>query len=408
LRPRPFFRNIRYRRDKPEVTVFGRVKLLAEPKPTLFLPSNSAMDGFVVTRRVPLLIPVIASALLVVGWTAIGRSEQLSGTPSRLVRQQIVWTALGIGVLLATSRINYRRLARHTYTIYAVAIVALIAVYAFPAVNGAHRWIRWGGIGLQPSEFAKVIFIMSLSRLLMHRDVSNGFAGAVLWPLAMATLPMLLILKQPDLGTSLVFLPVMFAMLFAAGIRRRDLVRLLVAGTMLLPLLWTEMSHEQRSRITALWEQNLPHEPATADGFHLDQAKRTLAQGGVWGTFFSADSEEAALNIRLPEAQTDSIFCVVGERFGMVGAALLLLLFALLAARCLAVAVGTHEPFGRLIAVGVAALFGAEVLINTGMMVGLLPITGLALPLVSYGGSDLVAHLWALGLVMNIGRKQSV
>lgn len=365
---------------------------------------NTALSA----RRFPWVVPCVAIVLMVAGWTAVEQSEQITDGSTRLVRQQIVWSIVGLGVLTVTSLTDYRRLARHIFVIYSLAVVALLIVYAFPAVNGAHRWIRVGGFGAQPSEFVKVIFILALSRLLMHRNVSAGFASAVLWPLAMATVPMLLILKQPDLGTSLVFLPVFFAMLFAAGIRRRDLVRLAVAGLLLLPLLWSQMSHEQRSRVTALWEQNLPREPATADGFHLDQSKRTLAQGGVWGTFFNADADDASASFRLPEPQTDSVFCVLGERFGIVGAGLVLLLFAILAARCLSVAAQAEEPFGRLVAVGVAALFGAEVIINTGMMVGLLPITGLALPLISYGGSDLVAHLWALGLIVSIARRQAI
>jgi cell division protein FtsW (lipid II flippase) len=319
----------------------------------------------------------------------------------------MVWSILGLGIMAATSLTDYRRLARHIFIIYTLAVLTLMAVYAFPAVNGAHRWIRFGGLGIQPSEFVKVIFILSLARLLMHRNVAAGFAGGVLWPLAMATLPMMLVLKQPDLGTSLVFLPVLFAMLFAAGARRRDLMRLAIAGLLLLPLLWSQMSRDQRSRVTALWEQNLPRESATADGFHLDQAKRVLAQGGLWGSFFVSEADDNLATSRLPEAQTDSVFCMLAERFGLVGTGLVLVLFAVLAARCLSIASHTEEPFGRLIAVGVATLFGAEVLINTGMMVGLLPITGLALPLVSYGGSDLVAHLWALGLVVSIARQQT-
>jgi rod shape determining protein RodA len=366
-----------------------------------------SMDAPLLARRFPWAIPAVAVALSLFGLAAIERSEQFTDGSTRLVRQQIVWGVLGLVAMSATAASDYRRLGRHVFSAYGVGVAALVAVYLFPAVNGAHRWLRFGGLGLQPSEFVKVIFILSLSRLLMHRNVSAGFASAVLWPLAMATLPMLLILKQPDLGTSLVFLPVLLAMLFAAGVRRRDLVRLSVAGLLLLPLLWSQMSHEQRSRVTALWEQNLPREPATTDGFHLDQAKRALAQGGVWGTFWSAEADDNSVSIRLPEPQTDSVFCVVGERFGLVGGGIVLVLFAMLAASCLSVASQTDEPFGRLIAVGVAALFGAEVLINTGMMVGLLPITGLALPLISYGGSDLVAHLFALGLVVSIARRQA-
>ena len=291
--------------------------------------------------------------------------------------------------------------------LYAATLLALVAVYSFPTINGAHRWIRLFGFGIQPSEFAKVVFILSLARLLMYYPRASGFAGSVLWPLALTVVPLLLILKEPDLGTSLTFLPVLFAMLFAAGTRRRDLLRLAFVGMLLLPLLWSQMSRDQRSRVTALWEQNTPQEPATADGFHLDQAKRMLAQGDMWGSFFQSESEDFAA-LRLPEAQTDSIFCIVGERFGLIGSGLLLLLFGLLGALCLNVAACAEEPFGRLLAVGVAALLGAEVLINTGMMVGLLPITGLALPLVSYGGSDLVAHLVALGLVMSVARHQEI
>jgi rod shape determining protein RodA len=230
-------------------------------------------------------------------------------------------------------------------------------------------------------------------------------------------------------------------MLWTAGVRQRDLIRLSVAGIMLLPLLWSQMSHEQRSRVTALWEQNGPHETATADGFHLDQAKRMFSVGGVWGSFFgdepaidspefdhvaesvnsptllcSIENNNAALNeiaampvaarIRLPEPHTDSIFCIVGERFGLVGVGAMLSLYFTLIASCLRIAAQTEEPVGRSIAVGVAALFAAEVLINTGMLVGLLPITGLSLPLISYGGSDLLVHLMTLGLVVSVARYQ--
>jgi cell division protein FtsW (lipid II flippase) len=173
-----------------------------------------------------------------------------------------------------------------------------------------------------------------------------------------------------------------------------------------MPLLWSQMSREQRSRITALWEQNGPHEKATPDGFHLDQAKRMFAAGGVWGSIFASEGEEDLPPCRVPEPFTDSVFCVLGERFGLVGAGVLLLLFASLIAGCTRVAATTEEPFGRLVAVGVAALFATEVLVNTGMMAGILPITGLSLPLVSYGGSGLISHLLSLGLVVSVYRTR--
>src|SRR5262245_22855465 len=367
----------------------------------------SPMHGAINKHHLPKPLIAAAFGLMLSGWLAIARSDEIAGAQNNLVGQQIVWSVVGLAAMVAVALVDYRRLSRHAALAYAGITIALLAAYAFPAVNGAHRWIRIGGIGIQPSEFAKLVFIVALARYLIHRDAAASIVSGVLCPLAMAITPMLLILKEPDLGTSLVFLPVLLAMLWAAGARPRDLVCLTLAGIMFLPLLWSQMSREQRSRVTALWEQNAPREPATADGFHLDQAKRMFALGGVWGSYFDSDEDDspALLSVRVPEPHTDSIFCVLGERFGLVGAAVLLALYATLVGSCLHVAAETDEPFGRLLAVGVAALFGAEALINTGMLVGLLPITGLSLPLVSYGGSNLVAHLVALGMVISVARQ---
>jgi rod shape determining protein RodA len=363
------------------------------------------MDGTIRLRRIAAGICVVGLLLIATGWAGIVRGEEITDGAGRLLRQQIVWSVMGLLLAAGLNLFDYRWLSRYAALIYVVVVVALLSVYVFPAVNGAHRWIRLGGVGLQPSEFAKLTFIVALSAYLMHRELSPGIIN-LLRPLLLAALPMLLILKEPDLGTSLVFLPILSAMLFAAGVRRLDLAQLIAVGLLLLPLLWSQMSHEQRSRVTALWEQNGPRESATPDGFHLDQAKRMFAIGGVFGSVFTAgtDTDDDLPACRVPEPHTDSIFCVIGERFGLVGASFVLLLFTALVGLCLAVAASIDEPFGRLVTVGVAALFAGEVLINTGMLVGLLPITGVSLPLVSYGGSGLIGHLLALGLVISIAR----
>ena len=165
------------------------------------------------------------------------------------------------------------------------------------------------------------------------------------------------------------------------------------------------MSRDQRSRVTALWEQNQPEQSPTPAGYHLHQAKRMFALGGFWGSAIHGDTEDDGVERRVPEPHTDSIFSVFGERFGIAGCGLVLLLYALLLWRGLAAAEATREPFGRLIAVGVMAMIGFQVAINTGMLVGLLPITGLPLPLMSYGGSGLIANAVALGLVINVGAR---
>jgi cell division protein FtsW (lipid II flippase) len=349
---------------------------------------------------------VIAPAVLLVfiGWVGIARSVALSGTSARLVERQMLWTAVCLGAMFLATLPNYRALARYSYAALAVSVVLLVAVFWFPSVNGAQRWIRFGPIGLQPSEFAKLAFVLALARWLRHRDSYRRLAG-LLVPLALVMVPMLLILKEPDLGTALVFLPVLFMILFAAGARREHLALLALVAVATLPLLWSQMSREQKSRITALAQQTAAHQRPTDDGYQLHQAKQMLALGGWGGSFLGGEVTPDRAVYYVPEPHTDSIAVVLGERFGLVGWAVVLSLFLVLIWRLLAVAQATREPFGRLTAIGIAALLGTQVLINMGMLVGALPITGLALPLVSYGGSSLLANCLGLGLALNIGLR---
>jgi len=355
-------------------------------------------------ERFPWLIPAAAGALVCAGWLGIARCDELLDGNSGWLRLQMIWSALAAMALVAVAIPSYRVLCRWAYVVFLLALGLLVLVYFFPSVNGARRWIRLGPVGLQPSEFAKIAFVVALARYLMYRQNYRTLTGLLL-PLALTLVPVVLILREPDLGTALVFLPVMFVMLFAAGARRIDLVRLGMAGLVALPLLWTQMSLEQKSRVTALFEQAGPGETATGDAYHLRQAKQMLALGGVWGSVLSGPAVDDPAAYHLPEARSDFVFCIFGERFGLPGVAAVLGLFALLIWRGLAVAAATREPFGRLVAVGLVTLLAVQVTINTGMTVGLLPITGLSLPLVSYGGSGLVAQGFALGLLVNIGLR---
>ena len=354
--------------------------------------------------RVPWSIVVAAVAILSMGGIALARADEIAGTGGRYLNRQVAWTLLAFVVGGLACWPSYRVLARWSYVVLWVAVAMLFAVYWFPPVNGAHRWIRIGPIGLQPSEFAKLAFVLGLARYLMYRDSYRELHG-LLVPLVLVMVPLLLILKEPDLGTSLVFLPVLFAMLFAAGARARHLVVVSIVGAAMLPILWSQMSREQRSRITALAEQTAPGQTPTRDGYHLHAAKQLLAMGGRWGSVVQGELTDDLAVYRVPESHTDSIVTLVGERFGLAGIAPLLAVFAILVWRILVVAGKTQEPFGRLVATGVAAMIGVQVTINTGMMVGLLPITGLTLPFVSYGGSNLLANAIGIGLVLNIGMR---
>ena len=355
-------------------------------------------------QRLPWSIVAAAIGLVAMGWLAIARVEELTGGSGRFLHQQMAYSVIALVVMLLLTIPHYQVLLRFSYGLFLLALFLLVAVYLFPPINRAHRWIRVGPIGLQPSELAKVAFVLALARYLMYRDNYRRLRG-LLAPLALTLLPVVLILKEPDLGTALVFLPVFFVMLFAAGAKRSDLAWVVLAGLLTLPLLWTQMSVNQKSRITALLDQPPPGQQPSDASYHLYQAKQFRAMGGVWGSFFTGQPTDDPAAYQLPEARSDFVVCVVGERFGLPGVALVLGLFGWLVWRALAIAQETREPFGRLLATGVAALFAVEALIHTGMAVGLLPITGLSLPLVSHGGSGLLAHAIALGLLLNVGLR---
>lgn len=354
--------------------------------------------------RIPLAPLGATIVLMALGWLGISRAEEFAPTDRRFADQQLIWCGLGLMFLTAATLVNYRTLERFSYAAFAAAMGLLLAVYFFPPINGAQRWIRLGSIGLQPSEFAKVAYVLALARYLMYRENYRRFRG-LLAPLAVTLLPVLLILKEPDLGTAVIFLPVLLAMLFAAGARGGDLCKLLLAGLLVVPLLWSQMSREQRSRVTSLLVQTPAGEKPSGDGYQLYQSKQMLTLGGWRGSFWAGDAVDDAGVYHLPEAHTDFIFSVLLERYGLWGAALLLLLYAVLVASGLRIAAATREPFGRLLCVGLTALIGVQALVNTGMAVGLLPVTGLSLPLVSYGGSGLLANSLAIGLILNVGMR---
>jgi rod shape determining protein RodA len=229
------------------------------------------------------------------GWSALARADELALGNGEFLRRQIFFSILAVFVAAAVALPNYRVLCRLSYVLFALGIVALIAVYFFPVVNFAHRWMRIGPIGLQPSEFVKIAFVLAMARYLMYRENYRRLRGLIA-PLAIAMLPVLLILKEPDLGMALVFLPVLFAMLFAAGARRQDLAGVAVAGLLMLPVLWLQMSDDQKMRVVSLFEQPSPGQQVSKEAYQLYQAKQVRAMGGVWGSFWTGrPTDDAAV-----------------------------------------------------------------------------------------------------------------
>jgi rod shape determining protein RodA len=355
-------------------------------------------------QRLPWSIVVAAVLLVGMGCLGIARVEELTEGSGRLLHQQIAYSTIALLFMLLATMPNYRVLGRYSVALFILSLVLLIVVLRCPLINGVHRWIRLGPVGFQPSELAKLAYILAMARYLMFRENYRRLRGLAA-PLALTLLPMLLILKEPDLGTSLVLLPVFFVMLFAAGAKRGDLACVALAGLLMLPILWTQMSPDQKSRVTALFDQTTPNDQPRDEMRQLYQAKRMRALGGVWGSFISGQPTDDLAVYNLPEAESDFIFSVLGERFGLPGMALVLGLFGVIVWRGLAIAAETREPFGRLLATGTAALLAVEVLINTGMSVGLFPVKGFSLPLVSHGGSGLLTHAIAIGLLLNVGLR---
>ena len=353
-------------------------------------------------RQVPWLIVVCISALVAMGLSGIARGDELAGS-SQFYGKQLIWVGIAASVLLCVNLfLNYRSLANYALPIFGTAVVLLCVVFVFPPINGARRWIPLGVMSFQPSEVTKLAYIIALASYLRFRENYRQMSGLAA-PFAMTLLPMALIYKEPNLGTCLLFLPVLFAMLFTAGARPRHLLAVILLGCCLTPILWLGMSREQRSRVSAMILQSDGGPASHDDGDHLHRSKRVIALGQMWGSELGQPLVEDSAASYVPEARTDFVFCMIAERWGFAGCCTTLCLYALLYTRGLMIAAATRDPFGRLLAVGIVTLFATQTIINSAMTVGLMPITGITLPLLSYGGSSLATTCLALGLLINVG-----
>ncbi len=357
-----------------------------------------------VFKNLPWSLIGLSFVIYCFGLAALLRADQLYGA-SRLFERQLLWGVIAVPVSIIVMLIPYRLMRPFSMLAFGICVALLVVVLFMPPINGSRRWIPLGFIDFQPSEITRLAFILALASCLMHRRQQLKISG-LLMPFAIAIVPLLLVLKEPDLGTALLFLPVLFAMLFAAGANTRHLLAAAFAGVLILPVLWTQMNAEQRSRVVTVFRQQDGGSAPAGDGFHLHQSKQILALGGLTGSSQAAiEYQDDPAAFQLPAARTDFIFVVIGERFGTIGCSLLLFLYGLLIWRGLRIAGQTQEPFGRLVAVGIVTMLGTQALINTSMTVGLMPITGITLPLVSYGGSSLVATSIAIALLANIAMR---
>ncbi|MGQ4807948.1 Peptidoglycan glycosyltransferase MrdB [Candidatus Entotheonellaceae bacterium PAL068K] len=348
-----------------------------------------------------LTLAIVALSVILLYSATSYRAGSLAG----IYVKQLSWLGVGCLGMRIVLCIDYQILSRYAYVFYGLTIVGLVAVLLFARViNGAQRWLTFGPWHLQISEFVKPVLILVLARHFAEETQQSDAAltlRALLVPLALVGLPFLLIAKQPDLSTSIVLLVLLCAMIMVVGLQKKALVVLSLLSIIALPAMWYLLKEYQRNRLLALFQ---PHSDLLGAGYHSWQSKIAIGSGGWWGKGLFAGTQ-SRLHF-LPEKHTDFIFAVLGEEMGFMGVLLLLSLFCSLLWRGFTTAYHSRDRLGALIAIGVVTILMTHIFLNIGMTTGLLPIIGLPLPLVSYGGSSLASTFLCLGLVMNVRRRR--
>lgn len=350
------------------------------------------------------LLVCLVLALLGVGLLGV-YSATYPGTAhaSPLAARQLAWAAVGVVGMGLAFAVDYRRLEQWAYLIYAAALLLLALVPVVGSMSGGvRRWILLGSFSLQPAEFVKIGLLVVLARLYHRSEPGDGYRiRDIVVPGVFVAVPIMLVLLQPNLGTAVTLGLLFLTLTFAAGIRWRSLTVLGIAGSSILPFAWTYLKPYQQRRVLSFLQPDL--DPLGA-GYHVIQSKVAVGSGMLWGKGFLLGTQ-TRLDF-LPEKHTDFVFAVLAEEWGFVGAVGLLVLYGCLLARLLIIASRARERFGLLLTVGVAGMIFWQLAINVGMNLGLLPVVGVPLPLLSYGGSSLLTTLLALGLALNVSTRR--
>ena len=367
----------------------------------------------------PVLAAVaVLSAMGIISIIAASRADGI---------KQCVFLAVALVCMGLFQAVNYQKIGRFAWGFYLFSLLLVaytvlgkfVQKYGLPlpgvhTTKGVCCWINFGSISLEPAELMKLSFVLVLARYLRF-DKNYRTLPGLLPPFALALAPLMLILMQPDLGMAMLFIPVLFAMLFVAGARIKHLLQIVGVGILLAPVVWFSGSPRmpvlrhlpeiikpyQRERMEAFLDQDNPAE-RQRKAYQTYRAMVAFASGGVAGKGFGV----IPVGQSVPEAHNDMIFALIGEQFGFFGAAVMLGAYMVLFASGVEIAAGTREPFGRLVAVGIVATLACQSSINMMVCTGLMPVTGITLPFVSYGGSSMVASFMAAGLLLNVGQTR--
>ncbi|GMU23620.1 MAG: hypothetical protein AMXMBFR13_36980 [Phycisphaerae bacterium] len=381
--------------------------------------------------------PLCAASVMTIHVTSGAEPGRLLANAALM---QSAYMLLGLGGMLLALAVGYHRIGRWSYLLFGACLLLLLYLVLdrwlpMPLVDprrNSRRWIGFARYQIQPSELMKIAYVLALAWYLRYRRNYRTVAGLVM-PFGLTLVPMALIQMQPDLGTVLLFLPVLFAMLFAAGAKVRHLSVVVLLALVCLPFFWFEIKTYQRLRITGVilqspevrkaflekperWDALRPRDEAEGDwkrelrewekrtGYQLVHSKTAIGSGGVGGEGYGAGifSEHNLL----PERHNDFIFAMIAHQWGFLGSLALLACYGVMVVIGMDVATTTKDPFGRLVAVGFATLIAVQALTNLCMTVGLGPITGVTLPFVSAGGSSLIASFLCIGLLISVAQHR--
>ena len=342
--------------------------------------------------------------ITVIGVVAIYSAgyDPVSSTIKNYYVRQIYWLAIGYVMFFVFSTVGHKRLVKYSFFLYIIGITVLVAVLIMGHVGmGAKRWIAFGGLRIQPSEVFKFIWVVFLARIFL--DISQNKFGmlGILRKMIWVIPPFTLVFLQPDLGTAGTFIAIWGMVLLVIGIKRMTMLVIIISMVCAAPVLWSQMKPYQKKRVVTFLN---PEKDPFGSGYHVIQSKIAIGSGGLTGKGFLKGTQSHLKFI--PERHTDFIFSVIAEEFGLVGSLVIIVLFMVLLLRIMLVSMNAKEPAGKLICFGVSGFIFFQFYVNLAMTAGMMPVVGIPMPLVSYGGSSLLTFMSMLGLVNGVAMRR--
>lgn len=365
-------------------------------------------------RHAPFILLVIAVLIASIGIATIYSATSVKEGKlwHDIYKRQMIWVVIGVLLFLLASRMDYRRMWDWSPILYGACVFFLVLVCVLGITRlGAQRWLSFGWFNFQPSEFAKLVVIVFLARYFSSRsvdDVSLPVSHFNLWkslgiPFLYVVFPVALIIEQPDLGSGLLILFIFLTIVFVANVRLRYLYLLCAVMLVAAPLFWQLLHGYQKDRLLVFLNPNV--DPLGA-GYTVIQSKIAIGSGGFFGKGWMSGTQSQLYF--LPESHTDFIFASYSEQWGFLGCMLLFALYYGVILMGAVIARRTSDPFGRITALGIVSMFGIQMVINVAMNMGLAPVVGVPLPLMSYGGTSVLVTFFSLGVLASISRRRTI